>query len=128
MFLNIYPKHIWTTLNATGSFEGKFTFAIEQYGLLYADTECDVTFVEDSILRGEWRLQVEPLLDVDMPHFDKFVKTLNHYVFNVLKVSPTRSAVSKELPSVKVFFDGIYFDMSGVEPVVQKLADKSGKT
>jgi hypothetical protein len=34
---------------------------------------------------------------------------------------PSRSAPGNDLPMVKLFFDGIYFDMSGDEPVVQKI-------
>jgi hypothetical protein len=64
---------------------------------------------------------VKPLFDVDMPHFDKFADTLNHYVFEVLRFTPNRSAQGKDLAAVKIFFDGIYFDMSGAEPVVQKI-------
>jgi hypothetical protein len=60
------------------------------------------------------------MLDLDIPHFDKLVDTLNHYVFEVLQFTPSRSAQGKDLPMVKLFFDGIYFDMSGDEPVVQK--------
>jgi hypothetical protein len=41
-------------------------------------------------------------------------------VFEVLQFTPSRSAQGKDLPMVKLFFDGIYFDMSGDEPVVQK--------
>jgi hypothetical protein len=44
-------------------------------------------------------------------------------VFDVLQFTPNRSAFGKELPMVKLFFDGIYFDMSGAEPVVQKIPE-----
>jgi hypothetical protein len=120
-FLNVYPKRIWATLNPVGAFEGHFTFDLEQYGLITKDVVCDVTVSEDPVMVGQWKIWVKPLFDVDMPHFQKFVETLNHYVFDVLRFSPNRSALGKDLPSVKIFFDGIYFDMSGTEPVVQKI-------
>jgi hypothetical protein len=120
-FLNVYPKRLMATLNAEGSFEGQFTFNLEQYGLLLSDTVSDVKVFEDPLMVGQWKIWVKPMFDVDMPHFDKFVDTLNHYVFDVLRYTPSRSASGKELPMVKLFFNGIYFDMSGDEPVVQKI-------
>ena len=118
----MYPKRLWATLNPVGAFEGQFTFDLEQYGLLTSDIVCEVTIVEDPIVRGQWKIVVKPMFNLEMPHFDKFVKTLNHYVFEVLQFMPSRTAQGKDLPMVKLFFDGIYFDMSGSEPVVQKIA------
>ena len=120
-FLNIYPKRILATLNSDDAFEGQFTFDLEQYGLITSDVVCDVSVTQDSVMSGQWKIWVKPLFDIDMPHFDKFVATLNHYVFEVLQFTPNRSAPGKDLPAVKIFFDGIYFDMSGAEPVVQKI-------
>jgi hypothetical protein len=120
-FLNVYPKRIWATLNAEGAFEGQLTFNLEQYGLQMKDMVCDVTIAENPSVEGQWQIELKPILAVDMPHFNQFVKTLNHYVFEVLQFTPNRSAFGKELPMVKLFFDGIYFDMSGSEPVVQKI-------
>lgn len=121
-FLNVYPKRIWATLNATGAFEGQFTFNLEQYGLQLNETVCDITISEDPVMQGQWRIQMAPLYAIEMPHFEQFVKTLNHYVFEVLQFAPSRSAVGSGLPMVKLFFDDIYFDMSGSEPKVQKLS------
>ena len=122
-FLNVYPKRLWATLNPAGAFEGQFTFNLEQYGLQLKDTVCDVTISEDPLMVGQWQIAVKPMLSVEMPHFNQFVKTLNHYVFDVLQFTPNRRAFGKELPMVKLFFDGIYFDMSGAEPVVQKIPE-----
>lgn len=122
-FLNVYPKRLWATLNPVGAFEGQFTFDLEQYGLMNSDISCDVTISEDPVMAGEWKIDMKPILEVEMPHFDKFAETLNHYVFDVLQYMPNRSAPGKDLPMVKLFFDGIYFDMSGAEPVVQKIID-----
>jgi hypothetical protein len=120
-FLNVYPKRIWATLNAVGDFEGQFTFDLEQYGLMIKDMVCEVIVSEDPAMVGQWNIWLKPLFEVDMPHFDKFVSTLNHYVFDVLHHMPSRKAVGNNLPTFKLFFEGIYFDMSGLEPVVQKI-------
>lgn len=120
-FLNIYPKRLWATLNSANAFEGQFTFDLEQYGLITNDVVCEVTVTEDRVMPGQWKIWVKPLFDIDMPHFDKFVATLNHYVFEVLQYTPSRSALAQELPIVKLFFTDIYFDMSGSEPVVKQI-------
>ncbi len=127
-FLNVYPKRLWATLNPVGAFEGQFTFDLEQYGLVTSDIVCDVTVCEDAVMAGQWKILVKPMFNVEMPHFDKFVETLNHYVFEVLQYTPNRSAPGKDLAMVKIFFDGIYFDMSGDDPVVQRIgADNTEK-
>ncbi len=126
-FLNVYPKRLIATLNAQGVFEGQIVFDLEQYGLVTNDIVCAVTVCEDVIMAGQWKILVQPMLDVEMPHFDKFVDTFNHYVFEVLQYMPSRSAPGKELPIVKIFFTDVYFDMSGDEPVVQKIAASSEK-
>jgi len=92
-FLNIYPKRILATLNAADAFEGQFTFDLEQYGLITSDVVCDVTVTEDRVMVGQWKIWVKPLFDIDMPHFEKFVETLNHYVFEVLQYTPSRIAI-----------------------------------
>lgn len=120
-FLNVFPKLLWATLNPEGEFDGHITFDIEQYGLLTPGVVCDAKICENPLMVGQWVVQVKPMFDVEMPHFDKFVETLNHYVFDVLQFMPSRSAPGKDLPIVKIFFNGIYFDMSGDEPVVQKI-------
>jgi hypothetical protein len=124
-FLNVYPKRIWATLNAVGAFEGQLTFNLEQYGLQMKDMVCDVTIAENPSVDGQWQIDLKPILAVDMPHFNQFVKTLNHYVFEVLHFTPNRRATGKDLPMVKLFFDGIYFDMSGAEPVVHDMSSPS---
>ena len=124
-FLKVYPKRIWASLNPAGAFEGQFTFDLEQYGLMNSDIVSDVTISEDPVMVGAWKIDMQPLFEVEMPHFDKFVDTLNHYVFDVLQYMPNRIASGKDLPMVKLFFDGIYFDMSGAKPVVQKIVDTS---
>ena len=120
-FLKVYPKRLLAPLNLAGAFEGQLTFDLEQYGLITSNEVCEVTVFEDPVMAGQWKIWVKPLFDVDMPHFNKFVDTLNHYVFDVLQFTPRLSALGQDLPTVEVFFDGIYFDMSGADPVVQKM-------
>jgi hypothetical protein len=126
-FLNVYPKRLIATLNADGEFEGQIVFDLEQYGLVTNDIVCAVTVCEDAVMVGQWKIIVKPMLNVEMPHFDKFVDTLNHYVFELLQYMPSRSAPGKDLPMVKIFFTGVYFDISGDEPVVQKIGAGTAK-
>lgn len=123
-FLDIYPKRILATLNFEGAFEGQFTFDLEQYGLITSDVVCDVSVKEDPVLAGHWKIWVKPLFDIEMPHFERFVDTLNHYVFEVLQFMPNRHATGNDLPMVKLFFSDIYFDMSETEPVVKRIQAK----
>lgn len=123
-FLNIYPKRIFATLNAEDAFEGQFTFDLEQYGLITSDVVCDVSVTEDRVMPGHWKIWVKPLFDIEMPHFERFVDTLNHYVFEVLQFMPNRTVTGDDLPMVKLFFSDIYFDMSDIKPVVMRIKPK----
>lgn len=120
-FLNIYPLRILATLNHDGVFEGQFTFNVEQYGLMFQESVCDVTFSPNPLSVDEWQLHVQPISVVEIPFFHKFVDALNHYLFQVLHFVPNKYASGKELPSIKLFFDDIYFDMSGEEPKLEKI-------
>ena len=114
-YLKIYPKRIIATLNADGGFEGLFMLHIEQYGLQANDQKCDVKITQEG---DQWQIWVQPVTGVQTPLFKQFMESLNDYLFSVLKVTPNPEVVG--LPKVEVFFDDIYFDMSGQEPVIHK--------
>ena len=119
-YLKIYPKRIIATLNADGGFGGVFTLHIEQYGLQANDKKCDVKITQES---DQWQIWVQPLTGLETPQFKQFTDSLNDYLFSVLKISPNYQDTG--LPKVEVFFDDIYFDLSGQEPVIQKIPFKS---
>lgn len=115
-YLKIYPKRIIATLNDDGDFEGIFTLNIEQYGLQTNDKKCDVKITQDG---HQCQIWIEPLTGLETPQFKQFTESLNDYLFSILKVVPNPE--SADLPRFEVFFDDIYFDMSGQEPVIQKI-------
>ena len=115
-YLKIYPKRIIATLNADGDFEGVFTLHIEQYGLQANDKKCDVRITQEG---DQLQIWVQPLTGIETPQFKQFTESLNDYLFSVLKL--TSSYEGGGLPKFEVFFDDIYFDMSGLEPVIQKI-------
>ena len=117
-YLKIYPKRIFATLSAEGIFEGLFTLHIEQYGLQANDKKCEVKIFQEA---HEWKIWVQPVSGLETPLFKLFVESLKSYLFSVLKINPIEESKDSELPSVDVFFDDIYFDMSGKEPVIQKV-------
>jgi hypothetical protein len=114
-YLKIYPKRIIATLNADGGFEGVFTLHIEQYGLQANDQKCDVRITHEG---DQWQIWVQPLTGVQTPQFKQFMESLNDYLFSVLKVVPNPQHAG--LPEVEVFFDDIYFDLSGREAIIKK--------
>ena len=137
-FLNVYPIKLWATSTAPDVFEGKLSFTLEQYGLMFNENDADITLARDPEKSEAWRLWVKPLHGVDVPYFARFVDALNHYVFAVLGFVPNQQASLQEQPSINLFFDGIYFDLS-IDPAkvghvldLPKVTDsdsaKSGKT
>jgi hypothetical protein len=119
-YLKIYPRRIIATLNADGGFEGVFMLHIEQYGLQANDKKCDVKIAQEN---GQWQIWVQPLTGIETPQFKQFTESLNDYLFSILKVVPNPESAG--LPKFEVFFDDIYFDMSGQEPVIQKITLKN---
>ena len=115
-YLKIYPKRILATSNPEGGFEGVFTLHIEQYGLQANDNKCDVKIAKEG---DKWQIWVQPLTGLETPQFKQFVESLNDYLFSILKATPNPQGAG--LPKFEVFFDDIYFDMSGKEPVIQKV-------
>lgn len=119
-YLKIHPKRIIATLDVDGGFEGVFTLHIEQYGLQANDKICDVKITQEG---DQWQIWVQPLTGIETPQFKQFAESLNEYLFSVLKVAPNLQDAG--LPKFEVFFDDIYFDMSGQEPVIQKITTKN---
>ena len=115
-YLKIYPKRIIATLDADGDFEGVLMLHIEQYGLQANDKKCDVKITQEG---DHWQIMVQPVSGVQTPQFKQFVESLNEYLFTIVKVVPNPDSAG--LPKVEVFFDDIYFDMSGQQPVVIKI-------
>jgi len=114
-YLKIYPKRIIATLDADGCFEGVFTLHIEQYGLQANDKKCDVKITQYG---DQWQIWVQPLTGIETPQFKQFTESLNDYLFSVLKLEPNPHDAG--LPKFEVFFDDIYFDLSGLETLIGK--------
>ena len=117
-YLKIYPKRIVATLNADGGFEGIFTLHIEQYGLQANDKKCDVTITQEG---DQWQIWVQPLTGLETHQFKHFTESLNDYLFSILKAFPNPESAG--LPKFEVFFDDIYFDLTGEETEIQKVSN-----
>ena len=122
-YLKIYPKRFIATLAADDCFEEVFTLHIEQYGLQANDKKCDVKITQEG---DQWQIWIQPVSGVQTPQFKQFTESLNDYLFSILKVAPNPESAG--LPKFEVFFDDIYFDMSGQEPVIQKITLKNDWT
>ncbi len=67
-FLNVYPIKLWATSTAPDVFEGKLSFTLEQYGLMFNENTADITLARDPEKPEAWRLWVKPLHGVDVPY------------------------------------------------------------
>lgn len=108
-FLNVYPIKLWAASTTPEVYEGKLSFTLEQYGLMFNENDVDITLARDPDKPEAWRLWVKPLHGVDVPYFSRFVDALNHYVFEVLAFVPSQQSAQS---GIDLFFDGIYFDLS----------------
>jgi len=119
-YLKIYPKRIVATLNTGGSYGGVISFLIEQYGLQANDEECDVKIIQKG---DQWQIWLHPISDVQKPQLKRFDESLNDYLFSVLKLQLTSLNVG--LSKLEVFFDDIYFEISGQDAVVREILSKN---
>ena len=92
-----------------------FTLHIEQYGLQANNKKCDVKITQEG---DQWQIWVQLVSGAQTPQFKQFADSFDVYIFSVLKLKPKPFGTG--LPKFEVFFDDIYFDMSGLEPVIQK--------
>jgi hypothetical protein len=72
----------------------------------------------------QWQIWVQPLTGIETPQFKQFTESLNDYLFSVLQVTPRPE--NSGLPKFEVFFDDIYFDLSGQGPVIEKILKTKG--
>lgn len=119
-YLNIYPHRIVANRKDDGSFEGKFIYSLEQYGLLLKDTQSDIQFHQNIAMRGQWKISMPHFNEMGTTYARKFVTSLDNYIFNILHITPSRQSVNSDLPDLEIFFNDVYFDLSGAEPVLRK--------
>ena len=115
-YLKIYPKRITATYAEDNIFKGEFRLLVEQYGLDVFGKSCQVKIFKDN---ENWQISVEPISRVETNQFQRFVESLNHYLFSVLKSMP--SDRGSESPVYEVFLDDVYFSMSGENTFVKKI-------
>ena len=117
-FLNIFPSKLRVEKNQAGDLCGTLFFNFEQYGLIFNQQECAVTFAEN--FQG-WRLTLGHLSDVDAPHFAKFTQALNHYVFTVLKFEPDAGLYDSKQVFKELHFEDVFFDLSSDDNRLKKV-------
>lgn len=123
-YLNIYPKYILATQKDDDSFQGEFTYSLEQYGLLLQDTRSDIKLYQN-LASEDWHLLMHQFDEIDTSYFRKFTQCLGNYIFSILQISPKRSIQSGEPSVVEIFFNDVYFDLSGGEPILKKISEKT---
>ena len=118
-FLNVFPSRLVVHKGADDQIVGKLYFNFEQYGLLFNEQECRVTFKDTP--QG-WRLSLGQMSELDSAHFDKFTQALNHYVMHVLQFDPRLLDVSAGQLEKELFFEEVFFDMSSEENYFKKVS------
>lgn len=119
-YVNIYPKQLHAVMTHNLVLEGRLTLHLEQYGLMRPEIEAVLRVVRRDE-EAPWHLEIRPIDGVETPYFMGFAAALDRYVFQDLKAGPKMQVDANELPSMHLFFDGVYFDLSGEEPVLYKV-------
>ena len=117
-FLNIFPSRLRVEKSDGGPIHGTLFFTFEQYGLIFSEQQCDVSFAEN--LDG-WSMTLGHLTDVDTPHFAKFTQALNHYVLSVLKFTPDTGFLDASQMVKELYFEDVFFDLSSDDNRLKKV-------
>jgi hypothetical protein len=120
-YLNIYPHRIVANYKDDASFEGEFIYSLEQYGLLLKDTQSRIQFHQNIAMRGQWKISMPQFNEMGTMYSQKFVESLDNYIFNILHITPSRQSLNSDLPDIEIFFNNVYFDLSGAEPELRKI-------
>jgi hypothetical protein len=120
-FLNIFPSRLRVEKTTDDRLMGTLFFNFEQYGLLFNEQSCDVSFKPTA--QG-WHLSLSQMSDLDSSHFEKFTQALNHYVLSVLKFEPGAMDASVGQVVKELYFDDVFFDMSSEERFFKKVPKK----
>ena len=114
-YLNIRPKRLHVVMKSPEECSGYVVFDLEQYGVSFMSMTTPLKLVREQEGLRRWRLDIEPIDSVEVPHYTAFVETFNFYVFYLLKRKPLFE-IEQELPEWNVHFEDVYFDMSGDAP------------
>lgn len=117
-YIKIYPKSLNLLRVEPNAYTGKVLFDIEQYGQLYPNQFFEVRVARFNITgthESEWSIlsvQDHP----DIKNFDSFLRALNFFVFNSLKIQIPGTTDPYAPPYFDVELREVYFALDPDTP------------
>jgi hypothetical protein len=86
-YLKIFPQSIIVNLDSADGYVGRLTFDFEQYGRMVYNDDSNI------VLKSHWQPHSNWLIQsIDQVHklagFLMFIKSLNHYLFEIIQFDP----------------------------------------
>jgi hypothetical protein len=108
-YFKIYPRKMMVEPAVEDAYPARLFFHLEQYGRLHRNQVCPVELRWDPAVSDHWRMVVTQS-DIPLREFDRFIASLNAYLFTVLKYVPSGPRPETPLFPEEYFFQPVYFD------------------
>ena len=123
-FIKLHPHYLMLVRDQPDTFAGKLSFSVEQYGLIVHDFVFDLQLTPPNEHYAHWRFICEDPAQLNVPNFVLFLKSIEHYIFMILKFSPVEAVEAAEQPKkgirkilspkrepFRLFFKDMFFDI-----------------
>ena len=108
-YFKIYPRKMMVDAAVENTHSARLFFHLEQYGRVFHNQECPVEIRPDPVANDRWQMVVMQS-DIPLQEFDRFMTSLNAYLFRVLKYVPSGPRPETPLFPEEYFFQPVYFD------------------
>jgi len=108
-YFKIYPRKMMVDAAVEHAHSARLFFHLEQYGRVYHNQVCPVEIRPDPVANDRWQMVVLQS-DIPLQEFDRFMTSLNAYLFRVLNYVPSGPRPETPLLPEEYFFQPVFFD------------------
>lgn len=109
-YLKIFPRSIIAERDEEDGYVGRMQYDFEQYGRMLYDHETDISLVCRSFTDLDWLIVAHDLKS-QLSGFERFIQSLNHYLFEVVKFDPLAHWSKPSGTYYLYHFEPVYFDV-----------------
>jgi len=108
-YFKIYPRKMMVDAAVGHTHSARLFFHLEQYGRVYHNQVCPVEIRPDPVANDRWQMVILQS-DIPLQEFDRFMTSLNAYLFRVLNYAPSGPRPETPLLPEEYFFQPVFFD------------------
>ncbi len=108
-YFKIFPRKMLVDAAVGNTHPARLFFHLEQYGHVYRNQVCPIELRQDPTEEDHWRMVVTQS-DIALREFDRFMASLNVYLFAILKYVPSGPRPETPHYPEEYFFEPVFFD------------------